>query len=204
MNPVCYDEPFWTLYPQYIPLCKSNEMNFTTVYQALAPYVQGYEVRTMRGVYPSKRQSCVFASSAVVSSSSSRLFNYNHIVKYDWNQAPFCFQQIRECIENTIMNSRRFDYCLVHFYENGESYISRHNDKEALNSSVVSLSLGTSRIFRLQRIGISSGWEKEFNLNGGDLLVMKIGCQRHYEHWVPVQKKIHEPRINFTFRFYDS
>jgi len=51
-------------------------------------------------------------------------------------------------------------------------------------------------------VGVSAGWEKEFILNGGDLLIMKIGCQKEYNHWVPIEKKVLDSRINLTFRKY--
>ncbi len=112
---------------------------------------------------------------------------------------PVALMFIKNLLENDF--NCKFNYCLSHLYRNGDDKIDRHSDKEALNNPIASLSFGATRKFRFQRKGVTSGWEKEFELNGGDLLIMKVGCQQIYEHWIPVEKKVKEPRINLTFRF---
>jgi len=82
--------------------------------------------------------------------------------------------------------------------------ISWHNDKEALNTPVASISLGATRLFRFRDIKETKGWEYELNLKSGDLVYMKEGCQRKYKHAVPVQKKVKDPRINLTFRQFEN
>ena len=100
-----------------------------------------------------------------------------------------------------------FDYLLIHIYDDGKASIGWHNDKEALNSNIVSLSFGASRKFRLKPIGMTRGWTDEYLLSHGDLFLMKgpredkpLGCQRLYLHTVPVEAKVKGSRINMTFR----
>ena len=133
--------------------------------------------------------------------SKSTFFSYNQLPTYDWKEAPIT-SWIRDQVEDYCQT--RFNYCLVHLYRDGKDKIGRHNDREALNSVVASLSLGTTRKFRFQELGVKTGWCKQYSLNSGDLLVMKAGCQRLYEHWVPAEKKVTEGRLNFTFRTYDN
>jgi alkylated DNA repair dioxygenase AlkB len=64
---------------------------------------------------------------------------------------------------------------------------------------IASLSLGAERRFRV------SAREKEakklvFPMKHGDLLLMGAGFQENYSHSVPKDMKVHEPRINLTFR----
>ena len=95
---------------------------------------------------------------------------------------------------------------MTHIYRNGTDYIGYHNDREAINTPVISISfapLGVTRKFRFRKIEEKSGWIKEFHSGHGDLLIMKAGCQKKYKHSVPVEKTIVYPRINLTFRYCD-
>ena len=82
------------------------------------------------------------------------------------------------------------------------------NDSEALNSTVASVSLGAERKFRIKTQGRKKGWDEEFKLGSGTLLVMHgpnkdnnyTGFQSVYYHTVPVEKKVKGIRINLTFR----
>lgn len=101
-----------------------------------------------------------------------------------------------------------FDYVLVHIYEDGNDSINYHNDDEALDSTIASVSFGAARKFRFRRLSQTKGFEKEFRLVSGDLVMMwgpgkcgdEKGCQRVYKHSVPKELKVKFPRINLTFR----
>lgn len=204
------NQEYWIYIPNFIEKCKTNEINFMKTYDDILPFVKEYDVNiSMLGkTYPSRRISCVFKNNVNEISgvedkrNTSKLFSYGKLPNYDWVEAPLILHEIKKIIENYC--GIVFDYCLVHIYRDGNDKIDKHSDKEALNSCVVSFSLGESRIFRFQRNGLTSGWEKEYILNGGDLLIMKAGCQQIYHHWVPEQKRITKPRINFTFRKNDD
>ncbi len=83
-------------------------------------------------------------------------------------------KQIRDMVQNYMLKfldtEIEFDYALVHLYRDGKDKIDKHSDREARKTHVASLSLGERRKFRFQRSGLTSGWEKEFELEGGDLL----------------------------------
>jgi len=201
------DTPYWAYYPSLIPNGQNDQSNFISMYQQLENYVSDYNVNTPRGIYLSRRKSCVWSDDTSLTGveaqrSTSKYFSYGQLPRHNWDNAPIGLNQLKIWLEDLF--GLTFNYCLAHIYRNGEDKIDRHNDKEAMNTPIVSVSLGATRKFRFQRIGVSVGYEKEFILRGGDVLLMKIGCQHVYEHWVPIEKKVTQPRINLTFRINQS
>ena len=122
-------------------------------------------------------------------------FSYGKVPIYNWENGPTILHEICKIIEN--YTKENYDYVFVHIYPSGDSGISWHNDTEAMNSSIASVSLGATRKFRLKKIGRTSGWDQEFYLNDGDLIWMhgpdsktgRLSCQQIYYHTVPVEKK---------------
>ena len=94
-----------------------------------------------------------------------------------------------------------FNGILVNKYMDGNDYISAHSDDEfGLDSvGVVSISYGSERIFRIR-----DKETKEIMCNEStthcSILHMGGNFQKLYTHEIPIQKKIKEPRISFTFR----
>lgn len=88
---------------------------------------------------------------------------------------------------------------LVHYYHDSTSVINWHSDREALNSSIYSMSIGDTRRFCL-RPKSNPREVLTFDLHDGDLFIMKKGCQEHYEHCIKSIKEYNKPRINITFR----
>lgn len=144
----------------------------------------------------SSRFSCTFSGGSV-GDSKSPLFSYDSMPSFNWASSP-AIEAIKTILENDLKT--HFDYCLAHVYPDGNSCINWHNDKEALKSDVVSVSLGATRKFRFREIGQTTGYYKEFQLNSGDIIHMLEGCQEKFIHCVPVEKKVTNPRINLTFR----
>ncbi len=95
--------------------------------------------------------------------------------------------------------NRKIGYGLVQYYENGESSINWHNDKEAIHSFVLSVSFGSIRNFSIRDIHTKKPVDK-IALIHGDVVYMKDGFQTTFEHCVPVEKKVNCPRISLTFR----
>ena len=124
-------------------------------------------------------------------------YGYSDIQSVDWS---FCktVQEIKRALEKYFDTT--FDYCLFHLYTTGQANINWHNDKEALNSDVVSISFGASRKFRLRRLGSTRGYQYEYHLGGGDVFRMNSKCQRRWEHCIPKESTIKLGRINLTFR----
>jgi len=148
-----------------------------------------------------KRVSCVF-----VNIHNKLGSGYSNMTNYDWKDAPSILCEICKIVEDFTKES--YDYVLVHIYPSGDAAIAPHRDSEALNSSIASVSLGATRKFRFRKIGRKSGYDVQYYLNDGDLLVMhgpnvltgRLSCQEIYEHCVPIEKTVKTPRINLTFR----
>lgn len=169
-----------------------------TVYRAAAQdvtYEHVYKaVHEMLGPNSSRR-SCLFGKNTTDDGGGY------HVPLYTWDDAPEIVVQLRDQVQR-ITKSKPFDYCLVHLYASGDSTIGWHNDGEALYAPVVSLSLGAARKFRFRPLGSTKGHTYQYILCSGDIVVMHDTCQRKWEHGVPVEKGVREPRINITFRYH--
>jgi len=108
--------------------------------------------------------------------------------------------------------------CNVNIYEDGMGSVGWHTDNEPIfeaeyqDACILSLSLGGARKFQLKRQKRSSalGWTgpspeesrpMTVTLSHGDLCTMEGMFQRHYLHAVPKEPRVHEPRINLTWRW---
>ena len=101
---------------------------------------------------------------------------------------------------NSIFNTE-YNGILVNKYKTGEDYISAHSDDETNldKSGVVAISYGATRKFRIR--------EKNTKKKVGDypmvsysMLQMGGDFQKEFTHEIPIEKKVKEPRISFTFR----
>jgi alkylated DNA repair dioxygenase AlkB len=94
-----------------------------------------------------------------------------------------------------------FNGILVNKYMDGNDYISAHSDDETgLDSvGVVSISYGSERIFRIRNKETKKIMCDESTTHCS-ILHMGGDFQKLYTHEIPIQKKIKEPRISFTFR----
>ncbi|CAM1369631.1 2OG-Fe(II) oxygenase superfamily protein [Tenacibaculum sediminilitoris] len=95
-----------------------------------------------------------------------------------------------------------FQTCVCIYYPDGNSGIDYHSDKMAFgNTNIIpSVSLGEERVFYIRENNTMI--ESKVLLEHGSLLVMKDGCQEHYEHSLPENPKYFKPRVNLTFRRY--
>lgn len=128
-------------------------------------------------------------------------------VGYNYSKRLMKSQPLTEAISemlvlvNTQMNSN-FNGILVNKYMNGSDYIGAHSDSElGLDDrvGVVAVSYGAERIFRIRDKITKKIVCDEITAHCS---VMRMGgCfQKMYTHEIPVQKKIKEPRVSFTFR----
>jgi alkylated DNA repair dioxygenase AlkB len=94
-----------------------------------------------------------------------------------------------------------FNGILVNKYMDGNDYISAHSDDETgLDSvGVVSISYGCERIFHIRNKETKEIMCDEPTTHCS-ILHMGGNFQKLYTHEIPIQKKIKEPRISFTFR----
>lgn len=94
-----------------------------------------------------------------------------------------------------------FNSVLCNLYRNGQDRIGWHSDDETPfgpDPVIASVSFGAARRFQLRKK--STGETREVRLGEGDYLIMGRGCQRLYQHGIPRELKVKEPRISLTFR----
>ena len=95
----------------------------------------------------------------------------------------------------------QFNSLLVNLYRNGSDKNSWHSDDEpelGIEPCIASLSLGATRRFKFRHR--ESKEVVECSLPSGSLVVMSGLSQKMWQHEVPRESKVTEPRINLTFR----
>ena len=190
---------YWSYAPRLIP--NADEI-FSNLLPQLEKVCSTYMIEMYGKSFESRRISCVFSSDVKKGSNAkSSGFNYTQIPTYEWSQSPKELLEIRELLEKFF--GYRTDYVLCHIYrgltsrktisgkvveELGRDYIGWHNDKEALNSEIYSISLGTSRRFKFRSL---KGYTDELLLRSGDVVHMfgprkgQKSCQNMYKHQLP-------------------
>mmetsp|Transcript_88524 Transcript_88524/g.162277 ORF Transcript_88524/g.162277 Transcript_88524/m.162277 type:complete len:147 (+) Transcript_88524:3-443(+) len=101
------------------------------------------------------------------------------------------------------------DSCNLNLYEDGGMSVGWHADDEKLfqgkfcDIKIISLSLGAARKFELRKNWPEDNEEPvtQFLLGNGDLVTMEGMTQKHFQHRVPREEGIKEPRINLTWRW---
>jgi alkylated DNA repair dioxygenase AlkB len=101
-----------------------------------------------------------------------------------------------------------FDYVFVNRYRDGRDSVAWHGDRESeRRPTIASLSLGAARRFDLRpKPALRAGPEAwaprpvSLDLYDGDLLVMAGDTQEWWEHRVRKDPRIHDERLNLTFR----
>lgn len=94
-----------------------------------------------------------------------------------------------------------YNSCLLNLYHDGSEGMAWHSDGEKdlrKNGAIASLSFGAERKFCFKHK--KSGEKIDVLLEAGSLLVMKGETQTHWLHRLPPTTKVHQPRINLTFR----
>ncbi|MFM1821714.1 MAG: hypothetical protein RLZZ402_2073 [Bacteroidota bacterium] len=94
-----------------------------------------------------------------------------------------------------------YNSCLLNLYHDGSEGMAWHSDGEKdlrKNGAIGSLSFGAERKFCFKHK--QTGEKIDVFLEAGSLLVMKGETQTHWLHRLPPSTKIHQPRINLTFR----
>jgi alkylated DNA repair dioxygenase AlkB len=99
----------------------------------------------------------------------------------------------------------KFDYVFINRYRNGNDSVAWHNDNDAdadPRLHIASLTLGATRTFDL-RPRITTGLRQRrisVDVEHGDLIIMRGETQRHWQHRIAKDARVHEERINLTFR----
>lgn len=114
-----------------------------------------------------------------------------------WSRAA---NEIRERVSSAC--GVEFNSVLLNLYRDGRDSMGWHTDDEREldpQASIASFSLGASRTFRFRARG-GEGEPLSLELEHGDLLVMEPPTQLHWQHALPRRLRVHEARINLTFR----
>ena len=94
-----------------------------------------------------------------------------------------------------------FNGILINEYPDGEHYIGKHSDDESAlsNAGVVCISYGASRKFRI-RDKLTNQIIMDIPTTSKEIWVMGGDFQKEFTHEIPIEKKIKDKRISFTFR----
>ena len=133
-------------------------------------------------------------------SDESAGYNYSRQIMKSQPLGPEMAELLK--IVNEMLGAN-FNGILANEYPNGENYIGAHSDSESgLDSKVgvVSISYGAERKFRIRSKVDNKIVCDEPTIHCGILVMGGINFQNLYTHEIPVQKKIKESRISFTFR----
>lgn len=113
-----------------------------------------------------------------------------------WTKPLLAIKDVAERIAN-----ERFNSMLANLYRDGQDAVSWHADNEpelGHEPVIASVSLGADRRFDLRHR--QTGDTVRTVLPHGSVLVMSGGSQTSWIHQVPRTKKVHDPRVNLTFR----
>ncbi|MGJ3235859.1 alpha-ketoglutarate-dependent dioxygenase AlkB family protein [Marivirga sp.] len=125
-------------------------------------------------------------------------YTYSKVTKYakPWTEA---LKQIKYEVEK--QSGETYNSCLLNLYHSGDEGMAWHSDGEKdlkKNGAIASVSFGAERKFAFKHK--DSKEKVEVWLENGSLLVMKGTTQSYWLHRLPPTKKVHNPRINLTFR----
>lgn len=100
-------------------------------------------------------------------------------------------------------SGERFNSVLLNHYRDGRDSVGWHSDDEpelGRRPCVASLSLGVTRRFLLRPRQKTGAASFGLDLPAGSLLVMQGAIQANWQHALPKTARVHEPRINLSFR----
>jgi alkylated DNA repair dioxygenase AlkB len=125
-------------------------------------------------------------------------YTYSRIVHEPLAWTP-TLTELRRQLETTTTAS--FNSVLLNLYRDGRDSNGWHSDDEpelGPEPVIASLSLGVTRTMRFRRRDGTAHFE--LALHHGDLLVMRGDAQSAWRHTIAKSARVHEPRVNLTFR----
>lgn len=118
-----------------------------------------------------------------------------------WPERPLTQEvlELRDAVQGYCEAAPVLNACLFNLYRNGVDSMGWHRDNEPEidPACIASVSFGATRDFAIRHRQTKEKWV--VSLGHGDLLVME-NMQRDFDHALPKRLKVHEPRINLTFR----
>lgn len=100
------------------------------------------------------------------------------------------------------LHQRKYNSVLCNFYRDGQDAVGWHSDNDYPNDGqdwIASISLGATRRFRVRHK--ETGYTHHWDVNHGDMIVMRDGCQKIWQHTITKTKKDVGPRVNLTYRY---
>lgn len=185
-------------YPDFLGN-KEGSVWYNKLFKELEPMLEQHQVVVFGNKVDEPRKS-VFCGQTDVAG-----YNYSGSVR-KVNPVGPVLMELKTMIETYLseLHQRNFEFnaVLCNLYEDGKHNIGYHSDDERdlVTSDIASISLGAERKFRLRKVHDTNGFSHEFKLKNGSLFLMTGDCQKIYKHSVPKELKIHEPRLNLTFR----
>ena len=170
---------YYQHYPKYV----QDTTIFSKLYQHVNDLCRPMTYNINGQDFVSQRRSCVYSKNKDMGYSDTNIFLFE--------EAPVEILNLKCAIEAQF--ECNIDYVLVHIYETWDSKIGWHNDKEAMDSEIFSLSFGQTRRFIMKDRQTQT--KIPFDLQDGDLFHMfgprdKVkSCQHHFVHCVPPMTK---------------
>lgn len=94
-----------------------------------------------------------------------------------------------------------FNSCLINYYENGEEFITPHQDSIlsfGAYPTIVNLSIGSTRLMRIRNL--QKEIVQDIHLENNSLFIMAGASQKYYTHEIVKDPSVSSPRYSFTFR----
>ena len=164
-----YQLVFQDEYWEYIPKFLSGEY-FGKLLPQLKKICESY-----REIYKSRCVSVLYAMKIPFNRSKS--FDYANTPICEWKTAPLELLEMREIIEEYF--DFKIDYVLCHIYRGlpekgnpGSDCIGLHEDRESMNSPIISVSLGSTRRFIFREKNDQKNIYDQITLSSGDVLHM--------------------------------
>ncbi|ARF11741.1 2OG-FeII oxygenase superfamily protein [Klosneuvirus KNV1] len=116
-------------------------------------------------------------------------------------------KNVKKDVENILM--RKFNFCLINRYKDGEDSIGAHFDSElglCTPIYIAGVSLGAIRDVRFTPVNfvpqkIPNGFNLQ--LDHGSLFVIGHPTNSYWKHSIPKRADVNTPRISLTFRYID-
>jgi alkylated DNA repair dioxygenase AlkB len=180
---------------QYWPAFLNNIQADTLLEQSLAIEWQQNQMKMFGRPVPLPRLESMFGDSPKI------FYIYSGSVELRAKPWPQFLTELRAQVE--AQTGYRFQLVIGNQYRSAQDSIGYHADDEPtqeLRAAIASISLGSTRSFKLKRT--EGGRSYSYHLSHGDLLLMEPGCQEEWVHAVPKASRSCGIRINWTFRPY--
>ncbi|CAH6420939.1 Alpha-ketoglutarate-dependent repair dioxygenase AlkB [uncultured virus] len=178
--------------PKWIQSLQETDINISEILENISWYRVTYFKPLFKKILTTPRYTSVYGSDEDVNSAQKR--------KYPIDPIPDFLEPLLKQVENE--SKSHFNMIMCNLYLTHENTINWHSDDEKFlgnNPTIASLSLGGERKFLLREKKDHKN-KYSFNLQNGDLLIMKGNTQHDWEHAIPKTKNS-KPRINLTFRY---